>query len=225
MYTQRFVFKDVFHAVGIIFVIVGVVFAAVTFGLVYSSSQFYSNAVRTEGTISRISSREIYVSYEADGEELVSPLGFYTNTMRVGDPITIYYAADDPARIQTKSSGLLALIFGIVGMIMLGTGTALLIYRFRKKAQGQRLRETGMRLDGEIIGVAVDSRISSNYQHPYVLQCQCRTPDGQLRLFQSGPIWYDPTKLLTSNYVSIYVDRNDFRKYYVDLSRVLPDYQ
>lgn len=225
MYTQRFVFKNVFRSVGIIFLIVGIVFLAVTFGLVYSSSKFYANAVPAEGQIERISSREIYVSYEADGEEMISPLGFYANTMRVGDPITVYYAADNPAKIRTKGSQLLYLIFGIVGAVMLGTGAALVIYSARKKAQGKLLRETGIRLDGEIIGVAVDSRISSNYQHPYVLQCQCRTPDGQVRLFQSEPIWYNPTNLLTTNHVPIYVDRTNFQKYYVDLLYVLPNHQ
>lgn len=224
LYTQRLIFKDVFRAVGVIFLIVGAVFLAVTFGLAYSSAKFYAGAVSAEGEICKISPREIYVAYEAEGEEMVSPLGFYTNTMRVGDPITVYYQADDPGQIRTKSSELLTVIFGIVGIVMLVTGMVLMVFSFRKKARGQTLRETGMRLDGEIVGVAVNTRISSNYQHPYVLQCQCRMPSGELRMFQSDSIWYDPTNVLTSRYVSVYVDRNDYRKYYVDLSRVLPEH-
>lgn len=225
MYTPKVIFKDVFRAIGIIFMIVGVSFLAETVWLTYSASKFYANAVPAEGRIERISSKVIYVSYEADGEEMMSPLDFYDSAMRVGDSIKLYYSADDPNKIQTKESQLLILVFGIVGTAMLGIGAGLVVHSVRKKAEGKRLKEMGMCLNGEIVGIAVNRRISSNYRHPYVLQCQCTTPDGQMRLYQSGPIWYNPTKLLTSAYVPVYVDRNNFKKYYVDLSRVLPDYQ
>ncbi|MDO5415641.1 MAG: DUF3592 domain-containing protein [Lachnospiraceae bacterium] len=222
MYTQSFTFKNVFRAVGILFLLVGCVFLVVSAGLSVSSSKFYSNAIETEGEISRISQGRVYVTYEAEGKEMTSPLGFYTSSMRPGDSITVYYDAEDIGRIQTKTSQILNWVFLGVGVLLLFVGTGLVVGSFLKKAQGQKLLQTGLRLDGEIIGVSVNPRISSNYRHPYMIDCQAVTPDGQLRIFHSDPIWYNPTAYLTDSHIPVYVDRSNFSRYYVDTSRVLP---
>lgn len=222
IYTQRFHFKRVFLAVGIIFTIVGLVFLGVAVGTFFSSQKFYEHAVSAEGEISKISRDQVYVSYEAEGEEFDSRLGFYSSAMRVGDPITVYYHPEDPSVIRTKSSRMISWIFGGVGAAVLITGIILIVASFRKKSRENQLKKTGMRLDARIVGIAVDPRLSSNYQHPYILQCQYEGPGGRVYLFKSGPIWYDPTNLLTDDHVPVYVERENYDRYYVDISQVLP---
>ena len=222
IYTQRFLFKDVFAAVGVIFTIVGLVFAGVAAGLFISTANFIKNSIQVEGEISSVSRNNVYVSYEIDGEYFESPLGFYSSGMRKGDPITVYCDLDRPDRIKSGSVQLLSLIFGILGAVLLILGVALIVHSARKKARDKQLRATGMRLDAQIIGVSVDPNISSNYQHPYILECQYQSPEGRVYFFRSGPIWYDPTNLLTDTCVPVYVERGNFESYYVDASQVLP---
>lgn len=222
IYTQRFLFKDVFAAIGVIFTIVGVVFLGVAAGLFISTARFKQNAIEVEGEISSVSRDNVYVSYEIDGEYFESPLGFYSSGMRKGDPITFYCDPDHPERIRSGSTQLLSLIFGIVGLVLFVIGISLIVHSLLKKSKEGRLKSSGMRLDAQIIGVSVDPNISSNYQHPFILECQYQSPEGKVYFFRSGPIWYDPTNLLTDSHVPVYVDRGDYGSYYVDTSQVLP---
>ncbi|MCI8950228.1 MAG: DUF3592 domain-containing protein [Lachnospiraceae bacterium] len=222
IYTQRFLFKNVFAAVGVIFTIVGVVFVAVAAGLFISTANFLKQAVPVEGEIRSVSRDNVIISYEIDGEYFESPLGYYSSDMRRGDPITVYCNPDQPDRIRSSATQFVSVIFGFVGILLLIVGSSLIIYSVLKKSKEGSLKSSGMRLDAQIIGVSVDPKISSNYQHPYILECQYQSPDGRVYFFRSGHIWYDPTNLLTDNHVPVYVERGNFESYYVDISQVLP---
>ncbi len=222
IYTQRFLFKNVFAAVGVIFTLVGVIFVGVAAGLFISTANFLKQAVPIEGEIRSITQDNVIISYEIDGEYFENPLGFYSSGMKRGDSITVYCDPDQPERIRSGSTQLLSVIFGIAGILLLIVGISLIVYCLLKKSKEAKLKVSGMRLDAQIIGVSVDRKISSNYQHPYILECQYQSPEGRVYFFHSGPIWYDPTNLLTDTHVPVYVERDNFKSYYVDASQVLP---
>ncbi|MCC8026236.1 MAG: DUF3592 domain-containing protein [Clostridium sp.] len=223
MYTQKVFIKNVYRAVGIIFMFVGVTFLGVSAFLYSRTNAFNANAVPATGTIRFIGSDTAIVTYQVKGQELMAELDFYSSSMRVGDTLPISYDPENPSRIMTKTGQYIHWIFVGVGGLLLCTGAGVTLYDIRKKAGQKKLLESGLRLNGEIVNIGVNPNISSNHRHPYVLDCRCRTPDGATHIFQSGPIWYNPQGLQPGTYIPVYVDSRNYKRYYVDLSRALPE--
>ena len=46
--------------------------------------------------------------------------------------------------------------------------------------------------------------------------------DGTVHIFKSRYLYYNPESLLKNNAVRVYVDNNNYKKYYVDIDEVLP---
>ena len=108
--THRFLFKDVYKTLGIIFSFVGVLNLLIGCLLFYNSYNFFKDANRTEGTINWIGSQEVIIEYELDGEPVEGYLNFHSSGMRRGDSIVVYYHEDNPEKLHTKQEEILALI-------------------------------------------------------------------------------------------------------------------
>lgn len=222
MNTRKFVFKSPFNVVGLIFLFGGIGFICIALAAAAFSDNFKKHATEVEGIIDDIYREEVYVTYEADGELISTRLNFYSSSMRIGDTITLYYDNDDPYIVQTSNASFLYWIFFFTGALFAVLGIILLISQRRKKARSTRLLETGVRFNAEIVSIGMDMKISSNYHHPYVIDCRYQAPDGVFYTFRSGPVWQNPSHYLTSEYVPVYVDPNNYSNYYVDLSSILP---
>lgn len=229
--TPRSVFfKNVFLAVGIIFLLVSSIFMGVSGAMFANALYFKKNGVAADAVIKDIRGQDVWIRYSTDEEDFSGPLGYYSSSMRIGAVIPIHYDRNNPGRIHADGSEAIGGVFMGVSLLLFITGRALVagfqLMDIRKWASQRRvywLLEHGTQIQANITGVEVDRSMSSNCRHPYVLVCQRRMTDGLMRLFYSGHIWYDPTNSLTANTVTVFLDPKDNRKYYVDLSSVLPD--
>lgn len=222
--TPTFViFKNVSLAAGIIFLLVSSVFMGVSGAMFANASYFRKNGVAANAVIEEIHGQDVWIRYSTDEGDFSSPIGYYSSSMRVGAVIPIHYDRNNPGRIHAGGSATLDAVFMGVGLLLFITGGALVAHEWAKQRRVDRLLERGTPVQADITGVEVDRRVSSNYRHPYILVCQRRMPDGSMRMFYSGHIWYDPTDSLTANTVTVFLNPKDDRKYYVDLSSVLPD--
>lgn len=221
MYTQKIFFKNVYRAVGILFAFIGAVFLGISAFFFISSSRFRSHAVPAEGTILYVAHETAIITYEVNGREMTGELGYTTSTMRAGDTVSLYYDPEQPERIETASVQVLSWTFLAAGSLLFGTGLALILWGIRKKALNRRLEESGLRLNGEIVSIEINRRLSSNHRHPYLVICRCRMPDGTIHNVQSGPLWQHPEGLSAGTYVPVYVDERNYKRYYVDLSHLL----
>lgn len=221
MYTQKRFFKNVYRAVGILFTLIGVIFLGVSLFSFISFSQFRSHAVPAQGTIRYIASEAVLITYEANGQEMTRELGYRSSSMKAGDSVSIYYDPMQPEHIETAASLVLSWAFLGVGGLLFLTGMGLILWEIRKQALRRRLLESGLRLNGEVAEIEINRRISSNRRHPYVVKCRCRMPDGTTQSVHSDSIWHNPQELLPGSFVPVYVDEQNYKRYYVDLSRVL----
>lgn len=223
IFPRQVIFKNVFAAVGTIFLLAGSVFSGIGTAMTVNDQYFRKNGIPAEATIEKIHGEDVMIWYEADGAAFAGPLGYYSSSMREGDTVPIYYDASNPARIHAASSSVLSIVFLSTGLLLLVCGGSLVAYTLLKGRRNRWLLENGMRLQAKVIGVDINRAVSSNYRHPYRVIGQYQMPDGSTREFYSEDIWYDPTDALVSDTVTVCLDPEDNSKYYMDLSTVLPD--
>ena len=119
------------------------------------------------------------------------------------------------------------LIFSGVGGLFLCIGIIFLLFlssHGRKRAQ---LLAEGICIYADITEVAMDTRFRFNGRCPLVIYCQAQNPeDGRVYIFRSEDIWYDPRPYLDdagAEVLPVYVDPDNYKRYAVDTSGVLPE--
>ncbi len=124
------------------------------------------------------------------------------------------YAAREPILLVFCAPGGIFLILGIVFLCVVDA-------RSRTRA---RLLAEGERIDAQITDVRWDFRVTFNGRHPLVIDCQTQNPaDGRVYVFHSEGIWFDPTPYMQNiTALPVYVDPDNYHRYVVDLSGILP---
>ena len=79
--------------------------------------------------------------------------------------------------------------------------------------------ETGIALQGVIKDIAVNNSVSINGSNPRKLICEATLPNGQPRYFESGNVSPMIHPSVIGQPITIYVDRDDDSKYYIDVEQ------
>lgn len=121
-------------------------------------------------------------------------------------------------------------LFGIVGAAIGGMFFlfALGMFLFYKNGEDRKrkLMEAGNYIMADIIDI--DVRVNQTVQmgtmkmHPYYIVCRYIDGAGQEHIFKSANLYYNPSGLLKSPQLRVYVDMANPRKYYVDTDSILP---
>ncbi len=213
----------------LIFTIVGTVFVAI--GIILFGSVFnYTNKIETTGIITEIwSSRDsdnnrnhkVYVSYVAEGNEYESTLNGYSSSFYEGKEIEIYYDKDNPNKIGMKSLDLLFLLFPGLGLISLIIGVTGISSKARGKKSEKRLKENGELIYADYVETIINISYSVNGRHPYKIICEWTNPlDGEEYTFKSKNIWSNPEDIIEERNIKqfpVYIDKNNKKKYFVDI--------
>ncbi|MDE5917333.1 MAG: hypothetical protein K2G62_04310, partial [Oscillospiraceae bacterium] len=79
-------------------------------------------------------------------------------------------------------------------------------------------------LSGTIIAVRTNYKIKVNNRYPFIADCEVINPyDNERYLYRSENVVAD-ISMLAGMTVTVYVDRNDRSKYYVDIQELLNNY-
>lgn len=82
--------------------------------------------VKTKATITKIKTtdsgemeeHEVFIKYEADGEEIETVTHFYSKTYHVGKKIKIYYEKDNPYEVYSTEEKIVARVFNLLALFM-----------------------------------------------------------------------------------------------------------
>jgi len=216
--------------VSVIFAIVGLAMIALSICVYFDNRTFMEGAEKTEATITQIATRRdsdgdvhhtVYVEFEVDGETYDGALGYYASSMRRGQSVTVYYDPDDPWSFRSQGSSFISIFLLAMGLILFLVGGGLIFRILRKKKRARVLLETGRRVDATIDCVRLNLNYRVNRRHPYVLDLTYVDPaTGKVFTFVSDNIWFNVEAVLQNNPIttlSVYIDDQDSRKYYVDL--------
>lgn len=228
--------NSVLLLIGILFSVIGTAFLVAGIAVLIGHNTFIDNAVQTEAEITRIESDsyrrngkthtdyDVWVEYEVDGEIYEEELGYYNSSMNEGDIIDVYYDPDNPSDVSSGSK-ILELIFILIGGVFAVLGVILIIVNILSGNRRKKLMRTGDRLTGTITDVVMNNAVRINNRHPFKAECEVINPfDGEKYLYSSENITEDITGL-TGMEVTVYVDRNNKKKYYVDIFELMDKYK
>lgn len=131
--------------------------------------------------------------------------------------ITLFFdpSADDASRYTTIGFGV---IFAIVG-------AALLYSVILKAVRRKRLMASGDQLTGIITAVNMNMSVRVNGYHPYRADCEVFDPiSGERYLYRSEDTMEDISGLVGMS-VTVYADRDNRKKYYVDIASLMESYR
>lgn len=225
--------KSVITLIGIIFSIIGTVFLVTGIAVLIGHNSFINNAVQTEAEIVRIKTDIIsetnvkhcvYVEFYADGELIEGKLNEYNSGMHEGDKIKICYDPDNPSDFRTDSM-ILELIFILIGGVFAVLGAVFIILNILSGNRRKKLMQTGDRLTGKITDITINNAVRINGRHPFKAECEVINPfDGEKYLYSSENVTCNISELVGRE-VTVYVDRNDKSRYYVDIFELMNRYK
>lgn len=177
--------NSMLRQVGILFVLIGIIFAVVSSAGMYWQARQRESLIKTTAVVTEVSRNKTEVTYAADGEYYTVWLNYHSSMKFPGDTMTVYYDPEHPedAGLYMPWFYAATLIPGILILFPLGTG--MLIFSSCRRKRARRLKENGQCVYAEIIQVERDWRFRINRRYASRLVCRYPEPDGTVSQFTS----------------------------------------
>ncbi len=217
---------------GIIFMVFGLVFFAISLGLVMDAKKFSEAAQETTAVIYDVETHrvrrnkkyrteyDVYVQYQANGSTYKAELDGGNASMDIGETIKVYYDPDNPRDVRSSKNGGAQGLAMVLSLVFVAVGVGVGIVPAVKSSKRKKLKETGEQASAMIVNVSLDRSVRINKRHPYKAECEFTDPvTGERYLYSSEP-YMDDIRHLQGQLVTVYYDPNDRSRYYVDLDSV-----
>ena len=215
------------------FTLIGLGMLAIAFTMYNNTNTFLDQAVTTEGMVTSLvrsqnSSSSSYFPviqfFTPDGNltEFKSSVGSSSPSYSRGDLVEILYlpAAPEQAKINSFSSLWMGtLIVGGLGLVFFLVGFAMFMAGSLGRRKADYLMQHGTPVSSQFQSVEQNTAISVNGRHPYRVLAQWQNPStSEIHVFQSNNLWFDPTNYLEDNAITVYLEKDNPKKYHMDLS-------
>lgn len=117
---------------------------------------------------------------------------------------------------------IMLLCFGLCGMPFLLIGLIFLIWQVRKRKLAKKLVAEGNYVLAEIMEVSRNFNVNVNGRYPFIVRCKYEDSHGTVHIFQSRSLFFNPESLFRDQFVRVYLNRDNYKQYYVDIDGVLP---
>lgn len=139
-----------------------------------------------------------------------------------GDVVDVYYQIDNPQKAKVK--GFLTLwaapiLMAGIGLSFFMLGFSMLIKKTRTIRKVKALKANGQRIQAKVKHIGLNTSHKINGRSPYQIQAQWQNPStSKVHIFKSEYLWFDPTDYVNEEEITVLIDRNNPKKYYVDVS-------
>ncbi len=223
-----------------IIVIVKYVFTLIGVGLLigalflYSSMRtFLGEATRADGTVvdlvqARSKDSTTYrpvvqfMSQQGEKIEFILSSGSNPPSYTKGEKVEVLYRATEPHKAKIHGFFSLwgaSILLGTLGAGFFFTGIGIMLVGTLTGRKDAYLKTHGTPLDTEFQSVECNEALSVNGKHPFRVLTLWQNPStSELYIFKSHNLWFDPSNYIKSKNITVFIERNNPRKYYVDLS-------
>lgn len=226
-----------------IFPLTGIGMLIGAFSSYRNTSSFVKEASRAEGTVVDIVLVDMgvntrrtssvykptinFVNHEGEKVEFTSSVGTNPPSYSKGQKVEILYRPTEPQNAQINDFGSLwsdSIIlagmgggFFILGIIVVITFALALSGLSDRK--NEFLKKSGVPIQTKLQSVEINTSLSVNGVHPFVVLTQWHNPStSEQHIFRSDNLWFDPSDYIKSERITVFIEENNPKKYYVDLS-------
>ena len=217
---------QVFTLLGGVFLGIGVIAFIIMVVMFFATQATIRNSDVVDAQITDITHRgdryRTYVTYEYKGATYQDvQLNFHSSTMYKGKIIQLYVNRDNPEKVSVKTGFPFILFPAIFGFSFSAVGLPFILVARGKKKRKKYLLENGRLLHGVVEQIVLNHNIQANSRPLSNIVCIYTDPiTNQSQRFVSEAISIDyDIAYKAGDSIDIYVDPNNYRKYYVDVDR------
>jgi hypothetical protein len=163
-----------------------------------------------------------FVTEDGRSIEFISKAGSNPPRYSKGDTVEVLYSSSSPenATINDFSSLWMGpLIVGGPGLALVLLGAGIIVIPGLKGRKNERLRRTGTAVEADFQGIEKNKNLNIGGRNPFNVITVWRDPStSETHTFRSDNLWYDPTGQIDREKITVFMERNNPKKYYVDLS-------
>jgi hypothetical protein len=214
---------------------VGIGLLTTTFFLLYNNYKFLETAIISQGTVIgfekyRSSDHSVlfrpivkFIDEKGQNVEFVSNSANSRPQYQVGEKVEVIYnsIASNEAKINSffEIWGV-ATITGIGGVGLFIFGWSNYVFDKKKRDLQQDLKQNGTTIETNFQSVVMNNNSTTkNSRNYYQIKSQWQNPvTSKMHVFTSDYIYYDPTDCIKTDKIKVLIDRNDPKKYSVDVS-------
>ena len=216
-----------------VFTLIGLGMLIGSFFLYQSTNEFLKDVLTTEGTVvelirSRSTDSTTYrpvVKFRTRGGSVVeftSSTGSNPPSYSTGETVEVLFHEASPENAKINGFFSLwggAVILGGMGAVFFLVGFSIILFKRSHKNKIKQLQKNGIPIKAKFISVDRNRSVRVNGRSPYKICAQWKNPaTSEIHVFDSENIWFDPTNHVNVEEITVLIERNNPKKYYVDIS-------
>jgi hypothetical protein len=214
-----------------VFILIG---AGMFLGAIYlyqDSRSFLAQAIRTDGVVVDLEKNDkskvynpvvTFIDQEGAAVSFTSSIGSNPPSYAKGEKVDVLYLAASPQKARIDGFMSIwggAVIFGGLGSTFFLIGVLIILVIMVKGRRDQYLQKKGLPIETEFQGVELNKAVSVNGRNPFRITTQWLNPEtSEIHVFKSNDLWFDPTDHIKNKKIRVFVEKDNPRKYYVDIS-------
>ena len=212
------------------FIGIGLVVTAIRMSM--NETAFLAQAKVTQGTVTALVPSGSHNDSFAPGVTFVTPTGETIKfvspsssnppSFHIGEKVDVLYVPSSPQQAQIKSFFSMwggELIMGGLGTVFALVGVGMLLRTARNAKKVAWLKQYGVPVEAAIIETNLNTSYAVNGKNPFKITAQWQDPSTtKIHVFESENIWFDPAPYLSRQAVTVLIDSNNPKRYFMDLS-------
>lgn len=216
-----------------VFTVIGLAMFVGAFFMYSNTQNFLSEAIVTKGSVtqlirSRSSDSTTYrpvVEFKTQNDRVVeftSSTGSNPPSYSQGDVVEVLYQEDSPH--EAKINGFFSLwggtaILGGLGSVFFIIGFGIISVSTLKDRDVKLLKKRGVPVVAKFQSVEINRSLEVNGRSPYQILAQWKNPvTSELHIFNSENLWFDPTDHINQEEITVLIEKDNPKKFYVDVS-------
>ena len=219
--------------------IIKYLFSLVGLGMLVGAFYLYSNtrafletAAKAEGTVtelvrSRSNDSTTYrpvVRFSQNGHqfEFTSSSGSNPPGYSRGEKVEVFYNPANPQDAKINSFFSVwggPVILGGLGGVFFLIGAGIILVNILKSRKDEYLKKYGRRIETNYQSVELNTSYTVNGRNPFRVLTHWQNPvTSEIHIFKSNNLWFDPSDYINKKTITVFIENNNPKKYYVDLS-------